>query len=77
MYRLYHACYYKNADGRNRLIAPGKDCILRTSRCLWKDPGEVISGVKRDRAPKTKPCVNLRTVDKYYTDKEIKAIDIM
>ena len=46
MDHLYHGCYYKNADGTNRLTAPVEDCILQTSRCFWKDPGVVISGVK-------------------------------
>ena len=77
MDRLYHGCCYKNADGTNRLTARAEDCILQTSRCFWKDPSVVISGVKMWSHAKTEPWVKFRTVDKYYKDKEILTTDIM
>ena len=43
---IYHGCFTKNADGTNKLIGPGEQCLTRTAQCFWKDLKNVCSGVK-------------------------------
>ena len=74
---LYHGCYYKNADGTNWFIAPRENRILRTNKCFWKDPCDIVSGVKMRSFSKNEQCASFSTVDKYYKDNEIKIIDSM
>ena len=46
MDKIYHGCFYKNADGTNKVIAAGELCLTPTKKCFWKDPSHVKNGVK-------------------------------
>ena len=44
-------CYRKwikfiNADGTNKILAKGNDCLVRTNRCFSKDPSDVVAHVR-------------------------------
>ena len=77
MDRLWHGCYYEIADGTNRIIASGENCLLRTNKCFWKAPCDVASVVKAKSHAKSKLTVSFQAVDTYYKRKDIKTIDFM
>ena len=41
MDKIYHGCFYKNADGTNKIIVARKRCFTPTDKCFWKDPNDV------------------------------------
>ena len=63
MQRLYHGCFLKNADGTNRIIAPGEKCLVATDKCFWKDPSDVVNRVKTRSQVKNEPAVEFKTFD--------------
>ena len=77
MDRLHHGCYYKNADGTNRIIASGKNCLLQFNKCFWKVPSDVRCGVKTRSHAKSKPSVSFQTVDRYNKERDNKTTDLM
>lgn len=58
---IYHDCFYKNADGTNRIIATNKKCVTPTSKCFWKDPNDVEHGEK------TSSRANSERVNRYFS----------
>lgn len=64
MDHFYPGCYYKNADGTNKLIASGENCLSRTNMCFWKDPSDVPSGIKTRSCMRNEPNIGFREVDK-------------
>ena len=32
--RIYHGCFYKNADGTNKIIKTGDECLVSTDECF-------------------------------------------
>ena len=63
MDRLYHGCYYKNADGTNRIVASGKYCLLRMKKCFWKVPCNIRSGMKTRSRAISEPNVSFQAAD--------------
>ena len=43
---ICHGCFYKNADGANKIIAAGEACPVPTDECFWKDLCNVRHGGK-------------------------------
>ena len=43
---ICHGCFYKNADGTNKIIAAGEACPVPTDECFWKDLCNVRHGGK-------------------------------
>ena len=41
MEKIYHACMTKNADGTNKIIDPGEQCLIPTNNPLWKLPQDI------------------------------------
>ena len=58
MDRIYHDCMTKNAEGTNRLIAPGEKCLVPTARPFWKYIEDILNnGIKTRRQYKNQPTV--------------------
>ena len=57
---IYHGCMIKNADGTNKIIRPGEKCLTLTAQCFWKDPQDVISGVKTRSQTLKQPTVSIQ-----------------
>ena len=72
MDHLFHGCYYANVDGKNKLIAPGKDSFARMRRCFLKHPDGVNSHVKTRSMTSNEPSVGWRVINNYYKDKQIE-----
>ena len=75
MDKIYHDCFYKNADGTNKIIFAGKRYFAPTDKCFWKDPNDVKHGVKTRLRANNKPTVSFQAVYKYREDKIEKTID--
>ena len=71
MPRIYHGCFPKNADGANRIITPGEECLVPTDKFVWKDSFNVIIRVKTRSQAKTDPAVDFKTFDNYLLLKEL------
>ena len=41
MEKIYHACMTKNANGTNKIIDPGEQCLIPTNNPLWKLPQDI------------------------------------
>ena len=53
--RIYHGCFTKNADGTNKLLLKGENCLFSTNNPFWKYPEGIPTGVKtRSQEKKTK-----------------------
>ena len=50
--RIYHGCFYKNADGTNKIIKTGDECLVPTDECFWNDLCDVKHGVKTRQGKK-------------------------
>ena len=68
--RIYHGCFYKNADETNKIINAGEKCSVPTDECFWKDPCDVKNMVKTRSRAKNKPVVTLKDFN-CYLDKKI------
>ena len=75
MDKIYHDCFYKNADGTNKVIAAGELCLTPTKKCFWKDPSNVKDEVKTRSRANSEPTVSFQTVDEYWKGKSDKTID--
>ena len=42
MEKIYHVCLTKIADGTNKIIGPGEQCLIPTSNPSWKQPKIVV-----------------------------------
>ena len=60
---------FSNADGTNKIIAKGNDCLVRTNRCFSKDPSDVVGHVRTRLMIKKEPCVSQRAFNKYFKEK--------
>ena len=60
---FYHGCYYKNADGTNRIVASGENCLLRMKKCFWKVPCDIRSGLKTRSRAKSELTVSFQAAD--------------
>ena len=70
MDRIYHGCMTKNADGTNRIIVPGEQCLVPTANCFSKYPENVVKhGVKIRSQAKKLHTVNLIAFDRYFQEK--------
>ena len=67
--RIYHGCFYKNADGTNKIIAAGNKRLAPTDECFWKDTCDVKHGVKRRSRAKNERRVTLRDFNCYHDEK--------
>ena len=67
--RIYHGCFYENADGTNKIIKAGEKCLVPTDECFWKDPCDIRHGVKTRSHAKNEPKVTLRDFNRYYDEK--------
>ena len=66
---IYHGCFYKNADGTNKIIKAGEKSLVPTDECFWKDPCDVKHGVKTRSRAKNEPKVTLKDFNRYYDEK--------
>ena len=66
---IYHGCFYKNADGKNKIIKTGDKCLVPTDECFWKDPCEVKHGVKIKSRAKNESRVTLKSFNRYYDER--------
>ena len=46
MFKIYHGCFRKNANGTNRIIVNKENCLVPTSRAFWKYIEDIPAGVK-------------------------------
>ena len=67
---IYHGCMIKNAHGTNKTIGPDEKCLTFTAQCFWKDPQDVISGVKTRSQTSKQPNVSIRDYNYYFENKE-------
>ena len=44
--RIYHGCFTRNADGTNKLLLKGENCLFSTNNPFWKYPEGIPTGVK-------------------------------
>ena len=79
MYLIYHGCMTKNTDGSNRLIGPGKKCLVQTDECFWKDPRDIRSCMVKTRScTRTEPTVSMKdyhTVSLYTSETMDQSMD--
>ena len=68
--RIYHSCFYKNADGTNKIIRAGEECSVSTEECFWEDPCDIKIGLKTRSREKNEPVVTLKDFN-CYLDKKI------
>ena len=69
MDKIYVGCFYKNADGTNKIIAEGDRCFAPTDKCFWKDPNDVKDGAKTRSRANDEATVSFQAADKYREDK--------
>ena len=67
---IYYGCMIKNADGTNKTIGPYEKCLTLIAQCFWKDPQDVISGVKTRSQTSKQPTVSIRDYNYYFENKE-------
>ena len=71
MDQIYHGCMTKNVDGTNKLIVPGKKCLVPTEKCFWKDPRDIKNRkVKTRSRTKIEPTVSIKDYDTYMRQKQ-------
>ena len=70
--RIYHGCFYKNADGTNKIIKTGDECLVSTDECFWNDLCDVKHGVKTRSRAKNEPKVTLKNFNRYYDEKLVE-----
>ena len=75
MFNIYHDCFRKNADGTNRIIANGEDCLIPCSKPFWKYIEDIPSGVKTRSQCKRQELLNGRTFDTYFRNKNKEDIE--
>ena len=75
MDKIYFGCFYKNADGTNKIIVAGEHCFAPTDKCFWKDPNDVKDGVKTRSRANNEANVSFKAADKYREDKIEKTIN--
>ena len=68
--RIYHGCFSKNGDGRNKVIEKGKICITKIS--FWKYHEDVPSVVKTHSQEKKQKKITNTLYDKYFKQKDIQ-----
>ena len=56
--KICHGCFYKNADGTNKIIVAGEQCLTSTAEYFWKDPNDVKHGVKTRSRANSEPTIN-------------------
>ena len=54
IFKIYHGCFRKNADGTNRIIANDEKCLTPTSRAFWKYIEDIPANVKTSSQYKSK-----------------------
>ena len=69
---IYRGCFYKNANGTNKIIIIGDKCLVPTDECLWKDPCDVKQGVKTRSRAKNQPRVTLKDLNCYYDEELVE-----
>ena len=58
MDKIYHGCFYENADGTNKIIAAGERCFTPTDKCFWKDLNDAKHGVKTTSRANNEPNIS-------------------
>lgn len=66
---MYHGCFFKNADGTNKIIKTGETCLTPTDECFFKNPCDVRNGVKTRSRTKNEPTVGLESFNQYHSEK--------
>ena len=77
MDRINHGCVYANADGTRKIIANGENCLVRTNKCFWKDPVDVVTRVRTRSMTKTKRCVSMHAFNYYFRRKTGSSFDFL
>ena len=70
--RIYHGCFYKNANGTNKIIKKKKKklkCFVPTDECFWKVFCDLKHGVKTRSRAKNEPRITLKNFNRYYDEK--------
>ena len=71
MAKIDHGCMTKNADGSNKLIGTGKQCIISTAAWFWKNPCDIKNTSVRTRSQtKNLPTVCIKDYDYYFENRE-------
>ena len=66
---IYHGCFFKNADGTNKIIRASEECSVPTDECFWKDPCDLKNGVKTRSRAKNEPGVTFRDFNRHLDEK--------
>ena len=60
MEKVYRSCMTKNADGTNKIIGPGEQCLIPTNNPFWKQPQDIKNcGVKTRSCTKKEAMVSI------------------
>ena len=57
MDKIYHGCFYKNADGTSKVNTAGELYLKPAKKCFWRDHSNVEDGVKTRSRAKSEPTV--------------------
>ena len=61
----------KNAEGTNKIIGPGEQCLIPTNNPFWKQPQDIKNcGVKTRSCTKKEPIVSIQAYRNYCEQKE-------
>ena len=66
---IYHGCFMKNVNSKNKVIGPGEKCLTPTAQCFWKDPKDVHSGVKMRTQSENQPTMSIEDYQYYFKKK--------
>ena len=71
MEKVYRSCMTKNADGTNKIIGPGEQCLIPTNNPFWKQPQDIKNcGVKTRSCTKKEAMVSIQSYRNYVEQKE-------
>ena len=75
MYRIYHGCFKKNADGTNRIVANSEDCLVPSSRPFRKHIEDIPDGVRTHSQHKRQKLVTRHKFETYFHKKTRKTLN--
>ena len=68
---IQHGCMIKNADGTNKLIGPGRKCLVPTDECFWKNPWNAKKCQMKSRSrTKKEPTVSIKDYKTYMQQRQ-------
>ena len=77
MDQIYHGCVYANADGTRKIMASGENVLVRTNKCFWKDPVDVVTQIKTHSMTKKELCVSRGVFNNYFMRKTGSGFDFL